>query len=138
MISATFDARGLEADFERLYSKVTVGAVGDSLVEAVKPFRDDCQTALEAAAQGPYSTGRTAAQGVRVDLAYSSDEGPVVVVGVKARGKKARAHVARWLALGIPSRGIPAKPWFRPSLDAHLPQFLPRFVAALKKRVSFS
>lgn len=133
MITATFDARGIDEAIAQLYSRITIGDLEDSLVEAVEPLRRDAQAALRQAAQGPYATGETAKAGVQTVVEHDSDGQPRVVVGMLK--KKGRAHIGRWLEIGIPSRGIAARPWFRPAEDRHLPAIAGRFAAAMRKRL---
>jgi hypothetical protein len=141
MMSARFDASEIDRGMKALLARVTMGDVEASLLEAVEPMRVVAEVLLQQAASGPYSTGRTAEEGVQKKLLHDSRGEPYVVVGMrhaKKRTESARDYIGRWLENGIPARGIPARPWFRPAVDAHQDQLLPRFTAALRKRLGFA
>jgi len=142
MISCHFDSADLAEGLKGLLGRVTIGALSESLEEGVEQVRRAAEINLVQASAGPYSTGRTAEEGVKTAIELDADGQPVVSVGMM-RGKSrasahGRAYIGYWLEHGIPSRGIAARPWFRPAVDAHSPGILSRFVAALKKRVGFA
>jgi hypothetical protein len=136
VITATSNPAEWEQAVAQLYSRITMGDLEDALAETVEPLRRDAELQLiQQAARGPYSTGRTAEAGVKKVLSHDSDGQPYMVVGMIRKGKGARQHIGYWLDVGIPSRGIAARPWWRPAEAKHRGQFLPRFVAAMRKRL---
>lgn len=136
MIETTFDPAEIDAGFERLSQRLRVGDIGEALVEAVEPMRRDAEMALiQQAARGAYSTGATGEEGVHTVLDHDSQGQPYVTVGMRKHG---RAFIAYWLEMGIPSRGIPARPWFRPTEDRHRALLPGRFAVALRKRLGYA
>jgi len=89
----------------------------------------------EARSLAPRRTGRLA-KSIGVVSGSRRDRGASLIV-VARKGKKQKydawySHLVEW---GVPSRGIPARPFMRPAVDKQGAQYIKEFTMSLAKQI---